>query len=150
MFPVSFIEKIKEFEGLRLKSYCCPSGVLSIGYGHTHGVTSDMVIFEDDANFFLKYDLFLVLLQLCSFHKWNDTNLPPKGVRLALIDFVFNVGFTKYKNSSLCKKYISKDNFDISSISIQLLLWTKSNGKVLKGLEKRRAWEVSLLTENFD
>ena len=26
---------IKEFEGLKLKAYTCPAGILTIGYGHT-------------------------------------------------------------------------------------------------------------------
>lgn len=147
----NFVEKIKEFEGLRLKSYRCPSGVLTIGYGHTHGVTESMSILPIHAERFLDYDISLVVLQLCSFHDWilDSPKCPPRGVFFALVDFVFNVGFTKYKNSTLCKKYISKGIFDIEAISIQLLLWTKSNGKVLKGLERRRSWEVSLLFENF-
>lgn len=148
----NFVEKIKEFEGLRLNSYRCSSGLLTIGYGHTHGVTESMSIFPVQADLFLDYDLNLVVIQLCSFHGWklNTSNFPPKGVFFALVDFVFNLGFTKYKNSTLCKKYISKGIYDIEAISIQLLLWTKSNGKVLKGLERRRSWEVSLLTEIFE
>lgn len=142
-----FIEKVKEFEGLRLKAYRCPSGVLTIGYGHTHGVTSSMVISEYDSDFFLSYDIAVIALQLKSLHPYIGN--APTGVLFALIDFVFNVGYTKYKNSSLCKKYISKGIYDVNAISIELLKWTRSNGKVLKGLEKRRAWEVSLLTENF-
>lgn len=144
-----FVEKVKEFEGFRAKAYSCPSGVLSIGYGHTHGVTKDMTVTPSIAVEFLHYDLLLVQQQLYSFHKWYilDGNIPSFGVRLALIDFVFNVGFTKYKNSSLCKKYISQGNYNLDGISCQLLQWTRSNGKVLKGLEKRRAWEVSLIYE---
>lgn len=30
---------VKEFEGLSLTAYKCPAGVLTIGYGHAHGVT---------------------------------------------------------------------------------------------------------------
>ena len=30
--------KIKQFEGLRLKAYVCAAGVCTIGYGHTTGV----------------------------------------------------------------------------------------------------------------
>ena len=30
--------KIKRFEGLRLKAYVCAAGVCTIGYGHTAGV----------------------------------------------------------------------------------------------------------------
>ena len=32
------VKLIQSFEGLRLMSYVCPAGVLTIGYGHTQGV----------------------------------------------------------------------------------------------------------------
>ena len=35
---------MKEHEGLRLKAYRCPAGVLTIGYGHTLNVKPDDVI----------------------------------------------------------------------------------------------------------
>ena len=48
---------IKEFEGCILKAYKCPAGVWTIGYGHTEGVTRDMVISKDQAEDLLKGDL---------------------------------------------------------------------------------------------
>ena len=36
--------KIKKFEGLRLKAYVCAAGVCTIGYGHTAGVKPGDVI----------------------------------------------------------------------------------------------------------
>ena len=35
--------KIKRFEGLRLKAYVCAAGVCTIGYGHTAGVKRVML-----------------------------------------------------------------------------------------------------------
>ena len=37
-------EVLKEHEGLRLKAYRCPGGVLTIGYGHTKNVKPGDVI----------------------------------------------------------------------------------------------------------
>ena len=51
------IALIKEFEGLRLKAYKCPGGVWTIGYGHTAGVKSGMVISEAQAEEYLMADL---------------------------------------------------------------------------------------------
>lgn len=45
-----FIEHVKSFEGLRLKAYKCPSGVLTIGYGHTFGVVPNMSITKESAS----------------------------------------------------------------------------------------------------
>ena len=144
-----FLAKLKEFEGLRLRSYKCPSGVLTIGYGHTHGVTSGMVITESIAEQFLEYDLLLVQAQLASVSPVVIDCYA--GLQYALIDFVFNFGITKYKNSTLRKVVESLDNYkllshnDINRLTIQFYRWVHSNGKILKGLEARRAFDVSLL-----
>ena len=36
------IALIKKFEGCELEAYKCAAGVLTIGYGHTKGVTQGM------------------------------------------------------------------------------------------------------------
>ena len=147
---LEFIEKVKEFEGYRTKAYRCPSGVFTIGYGHTHGVTPEMVITPYDADIFLKYDIQLVRCQLQSLH---PNLLVCSGLYYALVDFIFNVGITKYKRSTLkkvvdnIKDYFSLSENEIASLSVQFNLWCYSKGKKLRGLEKRRIWEVSLLNE---
>ena len=144
-----FIDKIKDFEGFRSKAYLCPSGVLTIGYGHTHGVVRDMVVTESIASDFLQYDLDIVFLQLNVCHE-HFANIP-LGVRFALVDFVFNVGISKYRNSTLCKivEKLShvKDFDDVCRlcISVELQKWCYAKGKRLHGLEKRRNWECELL-----
>lgn len=146
-----FIEEVKQFEGFRSKPYLCPSGVLTIGYGHTHGVTKNMVVDEFTASCFLSYDLLLAYSQLCSVHV--NVIRPCSGLGLALTDFVLNIGISKYKNSTL-KKVVDEvrdPNFltdnEKQRISLQLMKWCYSKSKKLKGLEKRRSWEVSLIFE---
>ena len=51
------IALIKSFEGCRLTAYLCPSGVWTIGYGHTEGVSKGQVITQEQADIFLKSDL---------------------------------------------------------------------------------------------
>lgn len=146
----NFIEHVKSFEGLRLKAYKCPSGVLTIGYGHTHGVVSGMLLTSYLADLFLEYDVQLCVEQLYTLH---PSLLLGSGLYFALTDFVFNVGFTKYKNSTLrkvvdsIKDYSHLTENEILSLSVQFSLWTKSKGRVLRGLEKRRNFEISLLSE---
>ena len=41
---------IKKFEGCELEAYKCAAGVLTIGYGHTKGVTDGMQITKAQAN----------------------------------------------------------------------------------------------------
>ena len=52
------INLIKQFEGCYLKSYKCPAGIWTIGYGHTAGVYEGMTISQVQAESFLKDDLF--------------------------------------------------------------------------------------------
>lgn len=51
------IKIIKKYEWCVLKSYKCPSGVWTIGYGHTNGVKSGMQITKSKALNYLKQDL---------------------------------------------------------------------------------------------
>lgn len=145
-----FFEIVKDFEGFRAKAYKCPSGVLTIGYGHTFGVISNMIISKESASVLLYADLQIVELQLQTLHP-NIKYL--SNLYLALTDFIFNVGFSKYKNSTLrkvvnsIKDYSHLTENDVLSLSVQFSLWTKSNGRVLRGLEKRRNFEISLLNE---
>lgn len=147
-----FLDKVKEFEGLRLKAYKCPSGVLTIGYGHTHGVVNGMKITESFAYNLLITDLEICYYQLITLLPQLDVSSVNRALRFVLVDFIFNLGFTKFKNSTLLQVLKTIDlskplsSNDVERITIQLLRWVHSNGKFLKGLEARRQWEVSLLT----
>ena len=48
---------IKNYEGLRLKAYRCPSNKLTIGYGHTANVKENDVITKEQAENYLTQDL---------------------------------------------------------------------------------------------
>jgi lysozyme len=56
------LKLIRSFEGLRLKSYRCPAGIWTIGYGHTSAagapkVRENMRISREEAEAILKRDL---------------------------------------------------------------------------------------------
>ena len=51
------INLIKQCEGCRLKSYKCPAGIWTIGYGHTKDVKESLTITQEQAEAFLKQDL---------------------------------------------------------------------------------------------
>ena len=125
------IELIKKFEGCRLTSYQCPSGVWTIGYGHTAGVCKGMTITQQKAEEYLKSDL-------SKYEKYVEAT----GLTLnqnqfdALVSFTYNCG-----NGNL-KKLIA--NRTLSQIADALLLYNKASGKVLEGLKRRRAAERDL------
>ena len=131
------IDLIKKFEGCILKSYKCPFGVWTIGYGHTSGVKKGQVITKNQAEKYLKEDLKKFEKGVSSYVKvsLNQNQFD------ALVSFSYNVGLGAFKNSTLLR-YLNKR--DYSGASKELLKWNKSNGKVLNGLVKRRAEERKL------
>ena len=60
----------------------------------------------------------------------------------AIISFVFNVGIGNFESSTLLAKI--RTNPDDNSIMDEFLRWVYANGKVMKGLQKRRLAEMKL------
>lgn len=141
------IELIKQFEGLRLISYLCPAGVATIGYGHTRNIKMGMKIDESQANILLGMDT-LECEKIISKYVKAELN---QNQFDALIDFVFNIGETKFKNSTLLKKLNDGNYNDAAN---EFLKWNKAYDPVkkiyreLSGLTKRRIREKELFTKN--
>ena len=137
---------IKEYEGLRLKAYRCSAGVLTIGWGHTKGVTEDtkpitisegdallaedLIEFEDAVNFLVKVPL--------EQHQFD-----------ALVSFAFNVGpdidadsIAEGLGDSTLLKKLNAGNY--MGAADEFPKWNKAKGKVLAGLVKRRAAERAM------
>lgn len=148
---------IKHFEGClqphqgKYKSYVCPAGVRTIGWGTTseHGnkiaadtvwskaqcddaFLRDMEAFEKDVRRLVK-----VLLQPWEFD--------------SLVSFCYNVGAGNLAKSTLLK-YVNTNQFGL--VPSEFLKWNKANGKVLSGLTRRRKCESLLwqnvVDENYD
>jgi lysozyme len=60
----------------------------------------------------------------------------------ALISFVYNVGASAFRKSTLLKK-VNANPTDLT-IHNEFMRWTRAGGKVLPGLVKRRAEESKL------
>ena len=132
-------ERIKEFEGLRLESYKCAGGMWTIGYGHTRGVREGQKIDKETANKMLEEDVECVEKFLAKEPYAEDIT---QGQWDALVSFIFNLGIGNFKSSTLRKK-IMRD-IDEPTIPDEFRRWVYSNGKVLKGLVKRREWEAQM------
>lgn len=130
---------IREFEGLNTQAYRCPAGVLTIGYGHTGSdVEEGMVITKEQAENLLTRDLKKTASQMADYLKNIDLN---QNQIDALISFVYNVGIGRFATSTLLLKLKAGD---YEAAADQLLRWTKSGGKELKGLVLRRQAERRL------
>lgn len=128
---------IRHFEGLRLSAYRCPSGILTIGYGHTSGVKPDDTITQAQANDLLEHDVQEV--EACLNRLQLNIN---QNQFDALTSFIFNIGQTAFTSSTMLK--LIKANPDNPEIEKQFKRWVHSSGQILPGLQRRRQEEARL------
>ena len=134
------IDKVKEFEGLRLRAYRDSGGKPTIGYGHTLGVKMGQRITKEEAEDFLKYDLW-VAGRFPNTMKEIDT----QGKYDAVVSFIFNLGVGNFKRSTLYRRILHHAPDRL--IQAELRRWVHSGGKVQQGLVKRREWEAQRWAE---
>ena len=139
---------IKKFEGLRLTSYLCPSGLASIGYGATFYENGSRVqlgekitIDRADSLLLMQIKLFENEVKRTVKSALNDNQLG------ALVSFCFNIGGGAFSKSTLAKK--ANANPNDPTIRAEFMRWTRGGGKVLPGLVKRREAEANLYYEKI-
>jgi len=132
------LDLIKQYEGLRLKSYRCAANVLTIGWGSTGThVKENMAITQEQAEQLLMKDL-------VRFEEGVDqlvTVSLTENQFAALVSFSFNVGLANLKSSTLLKLLNSGK---YKEASLEFSKWNKAAGSVLAGLTKRREAEKAL------
>ena len=150
------IELIVFFEGLRTKAYRCPTGVWTIGVGHTGRVDGKLIcegfeITEQKAKQLLRDDVCLIERYLLS---------QSFAIRLrqeqfdSLVSFVFNIGKGAFETSTMRKKLCKGEND--SSIAREFTKWVYGtnpiSGKkeVLPGLVKRRKKEMEMFLNDCE
>lgn len=92
-----FLIKVASFEGYRSSAYLCPSGKLTIGYGHTDGVKKGDKMSTDQAFDVLYADMLYIAHLL---FKYLDCSAYTQLQMYCLMDFVFNLGFGRLQKSS--------------------------------------------------
>ncbi len=138
------IDLVKEAEGLRLDKYFDSAGFPTIGYGHLIGNTEDLeVISASDAEDLLVKDL--KSAEICV-NLMVKTKLTQNQFD-ALVSFVFNIGCTKFKTSTMLK-FINQGKF--IEAANEFKRWNKmfdthnKQYKEVLGLTKRREREKIL------
>jgi lysozyme len=133
---------IKGWEGLRLTSYLCPAGVLTVGYGHTGSdVKKGMKITKATAESLLDKDVAVVEQQLNRLIAAWSVKLSQQQYD-ALLSFTYNLGIGNLQSSTLWRKI--KANTTDATIASEFKRWNKSKGVVLEGLTKRRNAEANV------
>ena len=135
------IDLIKHFEGCELESYRCSANVLTIGYGTTKNVVAGMKISRHQAEE-------LLIKDLEEFEEYVEDliDVPLEQNQFdALVAWTYNLGPTNLKTSTL-RNVLNKGAYD--DVAEQINRWNKANGKVLKGLVRRRNAEAELFNGN--
>lgn len=131
------IELIKKFESLRLTAYkALPTEkYYTIGYGHYGAdVTKDMKITELQAEQLLKVDIQKAVNAVDNLRRRLPFN---QNQFDALVSFTYNCGVGNLKQ-------LTQAGRSIQTIGEKLVLYNKSNGKVINGLVRRRKLEQEL------
>jgi len=142
------IELVKAFEGLHrvksdgnVRSYRCPAGRWTIGYGHTHGVKSGMTVTPEEAEALLIEDLKTSEEAVERLVKVDLT----QNQFDALVSFVFNLGQGNFSKSTLLRK-LNRGEYE--GAAEEFVRWNKARVegelKPLAGLTRRRTAEAAL------
>lgn len=138
MLPSDSIkEKMRSWEGLRLKAYKCPAGVLTVGYGHTGpDVRPGMTVTKAEAERLFSADV--------DRFSSGVGRLLPGGVKQtqfdALVSLAYNIGLGNFSRSSLLRR-VKADPAD-PAIRQEFMKWVYAGGAKLPGLVGRRKAEA--------
>jgi lysozyme len=127
----TLVRLIKAFEGLRLRSYPCPAGVWTIGYGATGKEISPGLIWtreQAEERMLLDASRYLAgARRLCP---------SVSGDKLeAVADFAYNLGLARLAGSTLRRRL---NDGDISGAAEEFEKWVFCGGTKLPGLVLRR------------
>ena len=141
VYSKTVVTLIEKFEDVKLKAYQDSVGVWTIGYGHTATVYPSMTITQSEAETLLYGDI--QNAQRCV----NSVVTVPLDQNEfdALVDFVFNLGCTALRGSTLLRA-INLNSFTVAASEFEK--WDHANGKVLNGLLTRRVAERDLFLEH--
>ena len=117
---------IKKYEGCRLTAYYCPSGILTIGWGHTGDVKEGQTITQSEAD--RLFDLDIQKYEVA--HKYGNFN---QNQFDALTSFAYNCGVGALQE--VCS---------YGDIPSQMALYVNGSNGPLEGLKRRRKEEIEL------
>lgn len=136
----------RHFEGFSSKPYLCPAGYWTVGYGSTYTkdgkpVTKDTAsVTKEQADELLNLDLARFLRETLAICPTLAAHSPNRVA--AILDFVYNLGPTRFRGSTLRKRIQSERWQDVPT---ELRKWVFGGGKRLPGLVRRREAEAALI-----
>lgn len=128
---------VPEFEGMILRGYKDPVGIVTACAGHTLTAQLGRPYTKEECDSLLEYDL---TVHAKGVMQCVNVDMTP-GQKAAFVSFAYNVGVRKFCTSTMAKKLNAKD---YAGACKELSRWTTAGGKQLMGLVKRRAAERAL------
>jgi len=128
---------IKASEGLQLRSYICPAGKWTVGYGHTLTAHRGMKITMADADRLLHDDVAVVEIAVKRLVKVALS----QGQYDAVVSITFNIGIGHFSKSTLLK-LLNAGN--IADAAKEFGAWIYAGGVKCAGLIIRRGKERSI------
>lgn len=148
------VRLIHEFEGLRLKAYVCPGGKLTIGYGHTAGVTKGQKLNDAaEAEVLLRQDITPHRKQVLEVFKGMSVS---ENCLDALTSATFNCGCLQGGNTRFARflkaKVPALDDPEtrdgaLHEIVSYLCRFNRANQRFTDGLLRRRLSEGLMLAD---
>uniref|UniRef100_A0AAU6W350 Lysozyme n=1 Tax=Pseudomonas phage Touem01 TaxID=3138548 RepID=A0AAU6W350_9VIRU len=134
---VMLMSIVPQFEGMILRGYKDPIGIVTACAGHTKTAVLGRPYTREECNKLLDVDLVEHAkgLQQCVTVPLND------GQKAAFVSFTYNVGVGAFCRSTMSRKLNAGD---YSGACAELSRWTKAGGRVLPGLVKRRDAERAI------
>ena len=149
------IQLIKSFEGCHRSPYRCPAALWTVGYGrvlypdqarlktpertaYPLNAEHNRTFEYDEIDSILEKDLERFeagVLRLCPAAADSQPHFD------AMVSLAFNIGLGNLQASTLRMKY---NRGDTQGAADEFLKWRKSNGVVLRGLERRREAERAM------
>jgi len=140
LVPEQLVALVKRAEGFSPVPYLCPAGFWTIGYGELCQKDTPPQT-EPEAAQRLK-DILLPSYVAHALKLSPVLAEEPERRLVAIADFVYNLGPTRYKASTLRRRVSERD---WEGAAIELAKWVWGGGKKLPGLVKRRAIEAELI-----
>jgi lysozyme len=155
------IQLIKSFEGCHNSPYLCPAVLWTVGYGHVLYPEQARLKATERSGYKLKPEhdkvwdadeIDALLAQDLRKFEAEVSRLCPDTVDTqchldAVVSLAFNIGLGNLQASTLRMKY---NRGDFAGAADEFLKWRKSNGVVLRGLERRREAERTLFLSAGD
>lgn len=134
------IQLVKEFEGCRLEAYRDSGGVLTIGWGYTHGIKQGDVWTQEKADKHLVDECIATIGTAIKHSPVLEMETIQR--QAAIADFIYNCGIGNYDGSTL-KLRVGQRNWP--SAATEIKKWNRAGGNPMAQLTRRREREALLL-----